>query len=128
LLPGFLLAMLLVCLFVFFFLFVPYFNSGGMISYLPSFFFLLCLTVIHRVYLSSPNSGTGSSVGGSQLSGLPLLRKSESLETKDCIPCDPTGAPVPKYAMQAFSLLNESPKIQVLIHHSPLEYFFSPFA
>ncbi|XP_011048250.1 PREDICTED: uncharacterized protein LOC105142358 isoform X2 [Populus euphratica] len=70
---------------------------------------------LQKVYLSSPNSGTASSVGGSQLSGLPLLRKSDSLETKDCIPCDPTGAPVPKYAMQAFSLLNESPKIQTVV-------------
>ncbi|KAL3612568.1 hypothetical protein D5086_003588 [Populus alba] len=68
-----------------------------------------------KVYLSAPSSGTGSSDGGSQLSGLPLLRKSDSLETKGCITCDPTGAPVSKYAMQAFSLLNESPKIQTVV-------------
>ncbi|KAJ6753647.1 hypothetical protein OIU79_026476 [Salix purpurea] len=70
---------------------------------------------LQKVYLSSPNSGTGNSDGGSQLSGLPLRRNSESLETKGCISCDPTGAPVPKYAMQAFSLLSESPKIQTVV-------------
>ncbi|KAJ6301017.1 hypothetical protein OIU77_015341 [Salix suchowensis] len=62
-----------------------------------------------------PSSGTGNSAGGSQLSGLPSLRNSESLETKGCISRDPTGAPVPKYAMQAFSLLSESPKIQTVV-------------
>uniref|UniRef100_A0A6N2ME77 Uncharacterized protein n=1 Tax=Salix viminalis TaxID=40686 RepID=A0A6N2ME77_SALVM len=57
----------------------------------------------------------GNSDGDSQLSGPPLLRNSESLETKGCISRDPTGAPVPKYAMQAFSLLSESPKIQTVV-------------
>uniref|UniRef100_A0A6N2LY33 Uncharacterized protein n=1 Tax=Salix viminalis TaxID=40686 RepID=A0A6N2LY33_SALVM len=70
---------------------------------------------LQKVYLSSPNSGTGNSDGGSQLSAPPLLRNSESLETKGCISRDPTGAPVPKYAMQAFSLLSESPKIQTVV-------------
>ncbi|KAG5255112.1 HEAT repeat-containing [Salix suchowensis] len=70
---------------------------------------------LQKVYLSSPSSGTGNSDGGSQLSGLPSLRNSESLETKGCISRDPTGAPVPKYAMQAFSLLSESPKIQTVV-------------
>jgi hypothetical protein len=86
---------------------------------------------MHRVYLSSPNLGTGSSLGGSQLSGHPLTN-SDFLETNGCIICDPNRAPVPKYAMQAFSLLNESPKIQVLIYLSPPSscsfLFFPPIA
>ncbi|KAL9383204.1 hypothetical protein Peur_023527 [Populus x canadensis] len=69
---------------------------------------------LQKVYLSSPNLGTGSSLGGSQLSGHPLTN-SDFLETKGCISCDPNRAPVPKYAMQAFSLLNESPKIQTVV-------------
>ncbi|XP_011030912.1 PREDICTED: uncharacterized protein LOC105130206 isoform X2 [Populus euphratica] len=66
---------------------------------------------LQKVYLSSPNLGTGSSLGGSQLSGHSLTNS----ETKGCISCDPNRAPVPKYAMQAFSLLNESPKIQTVV-------------
>ncbi|KAH8494494.1 hypothetical protein H0E87_021040 [Populus deltoides] len=66
---------------------------------------------LQKVYPSSPNLGTGSSLGGSQLSGHSLTN-SDFLETNGCISCDPNRAPVPKYAMQAFSLLNESPKIQ----------------
>lgn len=69
---------------------------------------------LQKVYLSSPNLGTGSSLGGSQLSGHPLTN-SDFLETNGCISCDPNRAPVPKYAMQAFSLLNESPKIQTVV-------------
>ncbi|CAK7338315.1 unnamed protein product [Dovyalis caffra] len=70
---------------------------------------------LQKVYLSPPYSGTGSSHGGSQLSGLPLLTNTDFLETKGCISCDPIGAPAPKYAMQAFSLLNESPKVQNVV-------------
>lgn len=69
---------------------------------------------LQKVYLSSPNLGAGSSLGGSQLSGHQLTN-SDILETKDCISYDPNRAPVPKYAMQAFSLLNESPKIQTVV-------------
>uniref|UniRef100_A0A6M2EQZ3 Uncharacterized protein n=1 Tax=Populus davidiana TaxID=266767 RepID=A0A6M2EQZ3_9ROSI len=69
---------------------------------------------LEKVYLSPPNLGTGSSLGGSQLSGHPLTN-SDFLETNGCISCDPNRAPVPKYAMQAFSLLNESPKIQTVV-------------
>ncbi|KAL3576757.1 hypothetical protein D5086_022040 [Populus alba] len=69
---------------------------------------------LQKVYLSPPNLGTGSSLGGSQLSGHQLTN-SDILETKACISCDPNRAPVPKYAMQAFSLLNESPKIQTVV-------------
>ncbi|KAG6755376.1 hypothetical protein POTOM_041197 [Populus tomentosa] len=69
---------------------------------------------LQKVYLSSPNLGTGSSLGGSQLSSHQLTN-SDFLETKGCISCDPNRAPVPKYAMQAFSLLNESPKIQTVV-------------
>ncbi|KAJ6332855.1 hypothetical protein OIU77_008828 [Salix suchowensis] len=62
-----------------------------------------------RVY---PNLGTASSLGGSQLSGLPLLTNSDSLETKDCISCDPIQDPEQNYALLAFQMLDENPKIQ----------------
>ena len=71
---------------------------------------------MHRVY---PNLGTGSSHEGSQLSGLFLTTNSDSLETKGCISCDPVQDPEPNHAMQAFQLLDENPKIQVLISLSP---------
>ncbi|KAF9672921.1 hypothetical protein SADUNF_Sadunf11G0094600 [Salix dunnii] len=64
---------------------------------------------LRKVY---PNLGTGSSLEGSQLSGLFLTTNSDSLETKGCISCDPIQVPEPNHAMQAFQLLDENPKIQ----------------
>uniref|UniRef100_A0A6N2N2P5 Uncharacterized protein n=1 Tax=Salix viminalis TaxID=40686 RepID=A0A6N2N2P5_SALVM len=64
---------------------------------------------LQKVY---PNLGTASSLGGSQLSGLPLLTNSDSLETKDCIICDPIQDPEQNYALLAFQMLDENPKIQ----------------
>lgn len=55
-----------------------------------------------RVYLSSSDGG--------QLSRPSL---SEHVDTKSCITCDPRMAIAPKYAVQAFALLNESPATQV---------------
>lgn len=66
-----------------------------------------------RVYLTSPTyDGSVGSFGAGQPSGAPLLANSDHLETKSCVACEP--APVPKYAIKAFELLNKSTAAQVL--------------
>uniref|UniRef100_A0A2P2L6J0 Uncharacterized protein LOC105142358 isoform X3 n=1 Tax=Rhizophora mucronata TaxID=61149 RepID=A0A2P2L6J0_RHIMU len=77
---------------------------------------------IEKVYLSSPtHMESDGSFGIGQLSGLSLLSNSDNLETKNRIISEPIAAPVPKYAMEAFSLLHECPAVQVLmILHYPL--------
>ncbi|KAK9268636.1 hypothetical protein L1049_000393 [Liquidambar formosana] len=72
---------------------------------------------LEKVYLKSPNStGFGGSFIVHQELGMPLLSNSEYSETKACIASETTVTPsVPKHALQAFRLLNESPKTQAVV-------------
>lgn len=63
---------------------------------------------INTVYLSSPTHE------GTDRSDLPLLSSTDPLETKGCITRE-FKAPVPKHAIMAFSLLNESPQVQNVV-------------
>ncbi|XWS27919.1 hypothetical protein CRYUN_Cryun25bG0021700 [Craigia yunnanensis] len=63
---------------------------------------------LDKVYLSSPNSADTA-----QVSRLSLFSNPE--ETKDCVACDVKATSVPKHAIQAFKLLNESPAAQSVV-------------
>ncbi|XP_022716994.1 uncharacterized protein LOC111275747 [Durio zibethinus] len=63
---------------------------------------------LDKVYLSSPNSADST-----QASCLSLLSNTE--ETKDCVAYDIKATSVPKPAIQAFKLLNESPAVQSVV-------------
>ncbi|XWS09891.1 hypothetical protein CRYUN_Cryun39dG0028600 [Craigia yunnanensis] len=63
---------------------------------------------LDKVYLSSTKSTVTA-----QVSGLSLLSNPE--ETEDCVACDVKAPSVPKPAIQAFKLLNESPVVQSVV-------------
>lgn len=76
---------------------------------------LICwLLIFLRVYLSSPNSADTAQA-------CPLTLLSYPEETKDCVACNVKATSVPKPAIQAFKLFNESPQVQVVVN---LCFFF----
>ncbi|KAL6975336.1 hypothetical protein U1Q18_024131 [Sarracenia purpurea var. burkii] len=64
---------------------------------------------LEKVYLSSPNSTNGHEPS------LSLLSKPEYPETKACVTSETTAASMPKNALKAFRLLNESPAAQSVV-------------
>ncbi|EOY12672.1 Uncharacterized protein TCM_031178 [Theobroma cacao] len=60
---------------------------------------------LDKVYLSSPNSADTAQA-------CPLTLLSYPEETKDCVACNVKATSVPKPAIQAFKLFNESPQVQ----------------
>ncbi|KAJ8754636.1 hypothetical protein K2173_010727 [Erythroxylum novogranatense] len=70
---------------------------------------------LEKVCVSSTSHKEIGPSSGGQLSGQNLLRSSDDLETKGFVICEPKEAPVPKFAMRAFALLNESPAVQTVV-------------
>ncbi|KAL5788069.1 hypothetical protein ACOSP7_005018 [Xanthoceras sorbifolium] len=72
---------------------------------------------LDRVYLSSPESAAyqnGGTFKDGPAFGLPLHANTDNLEIKSCISCDSKLTSVPAPAFNAFKLLSESPKVQLL--------------
>ncbi|KAK6229589.1 hypothetical protein SCA6_018540 [Theobroma cacao] len=63
---------------------------------------------LDKVYLSSPNSADTAQA-------CPLTLLSYPEETKDCVACNVKATSVPKPAIQAFKLFNESPQVQSVV-------------
>ncbi|PPS10633.1 hypothetical protein GOBAR_AA10019 [Gossypium barbadense] len=66
---------------------------------------------LDKVYLSSPKYSETV-----QVTGVSSLSNTE--ETKDCVAYNIEATSVPKPAIQAFKLLNESPAVQVVVNYS----------